>query len=492
MATPSSGSFTTLDASGATGLDGAVTIGDAVADVFTIVPPLMMGEYTDTTGPSTAANQGALFVGSDNSLYYRAESDGATTDLLATGGAPTNATYITQTPNATLTNEQALNALSTGIMQVTTGTGVVSSVTTSAGVAALIGDETGSGALVFGTSPVLGTADINTPDIDGGNIDGTAIGVATPSSGSFTTLDASGATTLNGNVTVGDGGDTITINPSAGTSFSDKNITNVADIALDSISADATSIDVKANLDFDVGVDIADSAGLELLSFIETGSAVNEFTIANAATGNPPVLSATGDDADIDITLTPKGTGEVNISKVDIDSGAIDGTTIGGATPAEGTFTNLTANTTLTAPSGAPTIDAAGEIGVDTTDDQLVYFGTAKRVIPYRRIKCATIESLTTSDTNVPFFNFNKAATVIETSCYTTSTTIPAYDLTNNDGTDLTGEATCVNGATATTWTTVSSGGFTAGETIRFSGVTTSADANSWTTICVAYTENAT
>lgn len=41
------------------------------------------------------------------------------------GGAPTSATYITQTPDATLTNEQALSALGSGIVVNTTGTGVL-------------------------------------------------------------------------------------------------------------------------------------------------------------------------------------------------------------------------------------------------------------------------------------------------------------------------------------------------------------------------------
>lgn len=41
------------------------------------------------------------------------------------GGAPTSATYITQTPDATLTNEQALSALSTGLVVNTTATGVL-------------------------------------------------------------------------------------------------------------------------------------------------------------------------------------------------------------------------------------------------------------------------------------------------------------------------------------------------------------------------------
>lgn len=73
------------------------------------------------------------------------------------GGAPTNATFITQTPNGVLTNEQALSLLSTGLMAVTTTTGVISSVTTSAGIASRISDETGTGSLVFNTSPTFVT-----------------------------------------------------------------------------------------------------------------------------------------------------------------------------------------------------------------------------------------------------------------------------------------------------------------------------------------------
>lgn len=41
------------------------------------------------------------------------------------GGAPTSATYITQTPDATLTNEQAMSLSGTGIVVNTTGTGVL-------------------------------------------------------------------------------------------------------------------------------------------------------------------------------------------------------------------------------------------------------------------------------------------------------------------------------------------------------------------------------
>jgi hypothetical protein len=49
-------------------------------------------------------------------------------------------------------------------------------------------------------------------DINGGSIDGTAIGASSASTGAFTTLNASGATTLDGNVTLGNAsGDTVTV-----------------------------------------------------------------------------------------------------------------------------------------------------------------------------------------------------------------------------------------------------------------------------------------
>lgn len=86
------------------------------------------------------------------------DSGGAWTNITAaSSGAPIDATYITQTANATLSAEQALSALSTGIMRVATTTGVITSLTDSAGIAANLSDESGSGALIFGTSPTLTT-----------------------------------------------------------------------------------------------------------------------------------------------------------------------------------------------------------------------------------------------------------------------------------------------------------------------------------------------
>lgn len=113
------------------------------------------------------------------------EYSGGAWRAIGTGAsfAPTDATYLTQTANGTLSAEQALASLATGLMKVTTTTGVVESVTTSAGVAALLSDETGSGALVFGTGPTIGT-----PSISGGTINNNVIGGVTPVAGTFTTL----------------------------------------------------------------------------------------------------------------------------------------------------------------------------------------------------------------------------------------------------------------------------------------------------------------
>ena len=58
---------------------------------------------------------------------------------------------------------------------------------------------------------------------------------------------------------------------------------------------------------------IYDTNDNEELLFVTTASAVNEFSMANAATGNPPEIRATGGDANIPIKLVPKGTGVVKI-----------------------------------------------------------------------------------------------------------------------------------------------------------------------------------
>jgi len=58
---------------------------------------------------------------------------------------------------------------------------------------------------------------------------------------------------------------------------------------------------------------IADESGNEQIIFQTTGSAVNQFDVTNAASGNGPKLSATGGDTNIDLDLLAKGSGIVKV-----------------------------------------------------------------------------------------------------------------------------------------------------------------------------------
>ena len=59
---------------------------------------------------------------------------------------------------------------------------------------------------------------------------------------------------------------------------------------------------------------IADANGNEGIVLQTASSAVNALEITNAASGGAIVVGAMGDDSNIDIDITPKGTGEVNIA----------------------------------------------------------------------------------------------------------------------------------------------------------------------------------
>jgi hypothetical protein len=74
---------------------------------------------------------------------------------------------------------------------------------------------------------------------------------------------------------------------------------------------------------------IADANGNELVVFQTTSSAVNQLEITNNASGSNPILAATGDDTNIGITLTPKGTGEIVIGAGNLNYGGTAVTSTG-------------------------------------------------------------------------------------------------------------------------------------------------------------------
>jgi hypothetical protein len=65
-----------------------------------------------------------------------------------------------------------------------------------------------------------------------------------------------------------------------------------------------------------IGTSILDTNGNELFLLTATGSAVNELTYANAATGNKPTFTATGGDTNIGVSIQPKGSGTVTLDNL--------------------------------------------------------------------------------------------------------------------------------------------------------------------------------
>ena len=74
---------------------------------------------------------------------------------------------------------------------------------------------------------------------------------------------------------------------------------------------------------------IIDENANEQIKFTTTASASNEITIANAAAGASPIISATGSDTNVGITLTPKGSlGKITHSSTSKVFGMYEGVTV--------------------------------------------------------------------------------------------------------------------------------------------------------------------
>lgn len=155
-------------------------------------------------------------------------------------------------------------------------------------------------------------------------------------------------------------------------------------------------------------------------------------------------------------------------------------------------LTTATTATSFAIPQGtAPTVDAAGEIAQDTTDDQLLY-GATPRVIPYERAVCFVIEDLAATDDNYAFYMANDAITVtsVGCNCRGTCTTTATFTLEDRGGTAMTitgTNPTCATTGAATFASVTAGGGLTAGEMVAFD-VTNTPTASDEYALCVTYT----
>ena len=194
-----------------------------------------------------------------------------------------------------------------------------------------------------------------------GTMDGVIIGGTTAAAGSFTTLSVSSNATITGNLTVN--GTTTTIDSTTLT-IEDPLLT----LAKNNSGGAANTFD--QGLFFNRGSDsnvsfLWDESADEFAFAVtagEDGTTAGNVTIdsyANVHFNNADLNKATFDGLTIednniigsrsndDIVITPAGTGNVLISKIDANSGTIDGTIIGGSSAAAGSFTTI-AGTTAT------------------------------------------------------------------------------------------------------------------------------------------------
>ena len=116
-----------------------------------------------------------------------------------------------------------------------------------------------------------------------------------------------------------------------GTDVVDSNIGNLSNDYTPTLAANLSTNSKNIIVGNTYG--IIDENANEQIKFSTTASATNEITIANAAAGNSPVISATGGDTNVGITLTPKG-----------DLGRI---TANGETKIFGVFEGATISTTF-------------------------------------------------------------------------------------------------------------------------------------------------
>jgi len=209
---------------------------------------------------------------------------------------------------------------------------------TNSGFNLQLGTQTQSVFLILNPSGAFAAGTITLPLV-ASCFDGQEILVASSQSIAALTVNGNGATLVGAPGALGAGGFfTIRFNQLQGTWYT---LSSNTASSFGSLTISASINDVNSN---------------ELIRVSATASAVNEITVANAAVGNGPAISATGNDTNINLNLAGKGTGVVQAGGVPVV------TTTGAQT--------LT-NKTLTAPV-ISTISNTGTLTLPNSTDTLV------------------------------------------------------------------------------------------------------------------------
>jgi fibronectin-binding autotransporter adhesin len=265
-------------------IDGTAYVDSLNADAASIGTTL--GVTGAVTFASTAAITGNTTVGG----------------TLGVTGATTLSDNLTVSGTATVAGATTLNG------NTTIGNASSDTVTVTAQVASDLvpssdnARDLGSSSKEWKDLYIDGTANIDslvadTADINGGSIDGTVIGGAVQTSGQFSSVTSTNLTA------------------SGAISFAAATISNLGTVTTANI--DGGTID---------GVTLGVSSPI-------TNATIDNININGSA--------ITSTNTNGNISITPNGSGEVDISKVDIDSGTIDNTSIGASNASTGLFTTI-------------------------------------------------------------------------------------------------------------------------------------------------------
>ena len=175
------------------------------------------------------------------------------------------------------------------------------------------------------------------------------------------TLNVSGTATLNGASAVNG---TLDVN-SALTTLSTLTVTGTTNLAgtttIDNLTFNDNTIGSSSNVDINLSPGGTGTVVIDHLT-IDSNIDITDNEIKTTQTNS-------------DLVITPAGTGQVVIAKADINSGTIDNTVIGATTPAAGTFTTLAVNGSMTI-DGVTIADNTISANASNSDLELTGNGT--------------------------------------------------------------------------------------------------------------------
>lgn len=175
------------------------------------------------------------------------------------------------------------------------------------------------------------------------------------------------------------------------------------------------------------------------------------------------------------------------------DSITVDGwtlTNVANFTATTATISSNTVSSSMVIPNGsAPGVDVAGEIAIDTTADQLKYYGAETRVISRFKTECVVVEDPVDADDNIPLWIWPEASTITDVSCNTTGSSTPNIAIVLGDGTNSLESITCDDDG-ATDDGSITNATFNAEEPVEADFAAPSGTVD-WCTVCVTRTVNA-